>query len=184
MDFKTIQQLKDIVFRLVGCAYEGKIQVMDFDGLSVQYDGSQAMIGCSSKSAFLRGCFLLAKELASGSTSFQVNQKPHFKRCGVMLDASRNGVMRVDAVKKYMEFMATLGLNCLMLYTEDTYTIPEYQHFGYLRGRYTEEELKAIDDYADFLGIEVIPCIQTLAHLEQFIQWEEGNAFADTALPQ
>ncbi len=180
MDSLTIQQLKDMVFKLVGCNYNGNIQVIDFDGVSVQYDGNQAIVGCNSKSTFLRGCFLLAKELSKGSTSFQLNQKPHFKRCGVMLDASRNGVMRVDAVKKYMENMAALGLNCLMLYTEDTYTIPEYPHFGYLRGRYTEEELKSIDDYGDYLGIEVIPCIQTLAHLEQFIQWDEGNAFADT----
>jgi len=33
------------------------------------------------------------------------------------------------------------------------------------------EELKEIDDYAASLGVKLVPCIQTLAHLAQFLQW-------------
>jgi hexosaminidase len=44
------------------------------------------------------------------------------------------------------------------LYTEDTYQIPDEPFFGYLRGAYTEAELREIDDYAYALGIEVVPC--------------------------
>lgn len=44
------------------------------------------------------------------------------------------------------------------LYTEDTYKIDGEPFFGYLRGGYTQEHLKEIDDYAFNLGIEVIPC--------------------------
>jgi hypothetical protein len=40
-----------------------------------------------------------------------------------------------------------------------------------MRGRYSEQELRACADYAGTLGIEIIPCIQTLAHLEQFLKW-------------
>ena len=43
------------------------------------------------------------------------------KRFGVMLDMSRNAVMRPDELKKYMKTLADLGYNMVQLYTEDTY---------------------------------------------------------------
>jgi len=71
-------------------------------------------------------------------------------------------------------------LNTLMLYTEDTYEVKEYPYFGYMRGRYTEEELQECDQSAIKLGIEMIPCIQTLAHLREAIKWNYANSFKDT----
>ena len=72
-------------------------------------------------------------------------------------------------------------MNLFMLYTEDLYTLEDYPYFGYLRGRYTSEELRAIDDYALELGVEVVPCIQTLAHLGSFLQWNRSIPIRDQA---
>ena len=41
-----------------------------------------------------------------------------------------------------------------------------------MRGKYTEAELRECDDYADLFGIEMIPCIQTLAHLYEPLRWK------------
>ncbi len=41
--------------------------------------------------------------------------------------------------------------------------------------------MKALDDYAHALGIEMIPCIQTLGHLEQILQWPAYAEYRDTA---
>jgi hypothetical protein len=68
-----------------------------------------------------------------------------------MIDMSRNGVMKVEAVKKFIAYNAAMGNNMLMLYTEDTYKIPEYKYFGYMRGRYSESEIKEIDSRQQFL---------------------------------
>src|SRR6185436_18724508 len=35
----------------------------------------------------------------------------------------------------------------------------------------SQRELKRLDDFARALGIEVFPCVQTLGHLEQVLQW-------------
>ena len=35
--------------------------------------------------------------------------------------------------------------------------------------------MKALDDYAFALGIEVIPCIQTLAHMQEVMKWPAFN---------
>ncbi|KAI8320034.1 glycoside hydrolase [Martensiomyces pterosporus] len=68
----------------------------------------------------------------------------------------------------------------LQLYTEDTYKVPGEPFFGYLRGGYTQDELRAVDDYAFNMGVEVVPCIQTLGHLGQILQWPRYANLRDT----
>ncbi|GAA5841817.1 hypothetical protein JCM9279_003115 [Rhodotorula babjevae] len=104
-----------------------------------------------------------------------------FETVGVMIDCSRNGVLRVDSVKMLLRHMALMGSNMLQLYCEDTYQIPGEPFFGYFRGPYTHDELREIDDYAFALGIEVIACIQTLGHLGQMLQWPKYGQLRDTA---
>ena len=83
---------------------------------------------------------------------------------GVMLDCSRNAVMSVERLKFFIDCLAKMGYNALELYTEDTYELQGEPYFGYLRGRYTPEEIREVDAYAKTKGVELIPCIQTLAH--------------------
>lgn len=67
--------------------------------------------------------------------------------------------------------MALMGLNTLYLYCEDTFPLSGEPFWGYFRGGYSQEDLKTLDRYADLFGIEIIPCIQTLGHMEQVLQW-------------
>lgn len=115
------------------------------------------------------------------SGEFDVTEQPQFQTSGVMLDVSRNAVLKVEEVKVLLRKMAVMGLNVVMLYTEDTYEVPDYPYFGYMRGRYTEAELKVCDAYADTFGIEMIPCIQTLAHLSMALKWGYAKDIRDTA---
>ena len=103
----------------------------------------------------------------------------HFEKFGVMIDCSRNAVPNLQALKRFIEILAKMGYNCVMLYTEDTYEIPSEPFFGYKRGKYTIEELREIDDYADSLGVEMIPCIQTLAHVNALMRWERFRKLRD-----
>ncbi len=99
----------------------------------------------------------------------------------LMLDCSRNAVMNVPSVKKFLDYMSAMGYNMLQLYTEDTYEIEGEPYFGYMRGRYTKEELKELDAYAASLGIELVPCIQTLAHLGAITRWSKYSPITDTS---
>ncbi len=139
------------------------------ESLCVQKNGNSAVIRYGRRVELFRGLGLLAENMAEDT--YSTVQPARFKLDGVMLDCSRNGVMQLNIVKKYIRYMAIMGLNTLMLYTEDTYEIPEYPYFGYMRGRYTCEELQEMDEYAFSYGIELIPCIQTLAHLEGALRW-------------
>ncbi len=94
-----------------------------------------------------------------------------FENLGVMIDCSRNAVMTVDMLKKYLPILKKIGYNCALLYIEDTYTVEGEPYFGYMRGRYSVEEMMEIDAFADSIGVEIIPCIQTLAHLATTLRW-------------
>ena len=98
--------------------------------------------------------------------------KPQIKDLGLMLDCSRNAVAKPDLVKRLLCMMALMGYTYLELYTEDTYELPGEPYFGYKRGRYSAKELTEMIDFAEIFGIEVVPCIQTLAHLSHLANWQ------------
>jgi len=121
---------------------------------------------------------LMGGEFPPGGGSYA--ETPFLETVGFMIDCSRNGVSTVDTVRSLLRKAALMGVNMAMLYTEDTYVVEGEPFFGYLRGAYTQEELKEIDRCARALGMEMIPCIQTLAHLEQVLQWPAYHAYRDT----
>ena len=102
------------------------------------------------------------------------------EKLGLMIDCSRNSVMSVHALKKLIPILSKMGYTTLQLYTEDTYEVNNEPYFGYMRGRYSKQEIKEIDAYAASYNIELIPCIQTLAHLRALFRWPEYQKINDT----
>ena len=160
------------IFKLLNYTFNGKIEHTEFDGVYVKYDGENAVFGYTTKPQHARCCFLLAMHSKNGA--FELTQKARIQTIGPMLDMSRGKVMTVAAVKDYIDYLAALGMNMLMLYTEDMYEVEDYPKFGYLRGRYSIAELQEIDAYGYEMGVELIPCIQTFGHLEQYIKMKEA----------
>lgn len=103
-----------------------------------------------------------------------------FRTFGTMLDCSRNAVPNLDTLKRWIDLTASLGYNTLLLYTEDTYTVDGEPYFGYMRGRYAQDELREADAYAAARGMTLMPCIQTLAHLHTLKRWPEYLPHFDT----
>ena len=103
------------------------------------------------------------------------------KHLGYLVDTARNAVPTLDTLKKLMLRLASFGYDRLYLYTEDVMEIENEPFFGHLRGRYSFDEMREIDRFAADLGIEVIPCIQTLAHLNCMFKWSEYASCNDTA---
>ncbi|GAC93656.1 N-acetylglucosaminidase [Pseudozyma hubeiensis SY62] len=118
---------------------------------------------------------------AAANDKLNITQTADYETIGTMIDCSRNGVLNVRSTKYLIRTLALLGYNMLQLYTEDTYEVDGEPFFGYMRGGYSHSELRHIDDYAIQFGIEVIPCIQTLGHLGQMLQWPRYLGLRDTA---
>lgn len=156
----------------------GKEDIGGQRGVSVRKEAEKAIVRYTDLSCALRGVGTLLA--AVEKDNFEITESCPFKTVGIMLDCSRNAVMRPSHFKLWLARLALLGYNMAMLYTEDTYELPDEPYFGYHRGRYTASELKDMDDYAASLGIEMIGCIQTLGHLEQILRWSEYRDIMDS----
>lgn len=93
------------------------------------------------------------------------------EKLGAMIDCSRNAVPTVETLERLVDLLSEMGYNRIELYTEDVYEIEGRPFFGYLRGRYSGEEIRRLDAYAATRGVELTPCIQILAHLNQIFRW-------------
>ena len=169
----------------------GLNEVADYLGVSLdengyeftvtQKDGSNLIINCENKKGnitysekchFFRAFGLVAEHINDGEESFSVEEVPQFTMNGPMFDVAQgNAAFNKKTLKELIKQLALMGLNTLMLYAEDTFEVKEQPYFGYMRARYSEDEIRELDDYAYNLGIEMIPCIQTLAHMPDTLRW-------------
>ena len=152
-----------------------RVEARQGDELSLRRGEEGIVLTYRRKNEFFRGLSLLGKAISSGD---QVETGNPEMLC-YMADVSRNAVLSIDGAKKMIRLLAAMGYDSLMLYTEDTYEVPEYPYFGRMRGRYSADEIKEIDDYADMFGIELIPCMQTLAHLATALRWPGLSSMTD-----
>ncbi len=144
-------------------------------GYAVGRTGDCVTISCSNKVQLAKALVELKRH---GEKDFFTQGNCRLDNMGIMFDCSRNGVLKVETVKKLIRLSALMGYNMVLLYLEDTYTIAERPYFGYLRGRYSEEELRQIDAYGARFDIQVVPCIQTLAHMNAAKKWWDlGDMF-------
>ncbi len=163
---RALECLKDDLGMIPG---EGGLEIFctQGDDLRVESDGTTVRLTWEKPVQFYRALSLIPDPLEPCS----IREKAGFESAGVMFDCSRNAVLKPDALRYFLRKMALMGLNLGMMYTEDTYEVPEQPYFGYKRGRYSFDELREVDDYADMLGIELCPCIQTLGHLDRVLRW-------------
>lgn len=152
--------------------------VSDQKNLSCVKEGNSCTITCREPAHFFKAFNMVLHHLEE---DFHVEETPNFTKNGFMLDCSRNAAASVPAVKRLIHMLARAGMNQLLLYTEDTYEVPGLPYFGAYRGRYTKEELRELDAYAHNFGIELVPCIQTLAHLRNYLKWPQAEPLKDSA---
>lgn len=146
-------------------------------GLQIIKKEREVTISYSRPCEFFRALLLLLK--TTDEDGFEITQTAQFRMNGVMVDNSRNAVMTVEQTKCLIAYAALMGLDHIQLYIEDTFEVKDQPFFGYMRMRYTQEEIKELNDFAKGFGILLIPCIQTLAHLNQMVQWSCYNDIKD-----
>ena len=105
-----------------------------------------------------------------------------------MVCCASNGIMKPEKVKELIDLLSVMGYNLLELCIDDIYKIDGEPYFGYLRGGYTKEEVREMDEYAKSKGVELVPCIQVLAHLVNLVKIDRDThllyvAVGDTGVP-
>lgn len=137
-------------------------------GFRIEKKGGYCKLDCANNVMLARA---LLEMKSRGEDDYVYEYEPQMENLGIMFDCSRNGVLNMPTIKRLIRMCALMGYNMFLLYMEDVYTIKDRPYFGYLRGRYSTEELKEVEAYAKKFDIETVPCIQTLAHLETVKKW-------------
>jgi hexosaminidase len=162
---------KELGFEVSSSGLKVQIVKRAQSNIEVSKNGDALRIAYSERIHFFRALGLLVEALRE-KEQFAIVEEPQFTMNGAMFDVSQgSAVIKVENFKKLLIKMAVMGLNMLMIYSEDSYEMQGEPFFGYMRSKYTYEELKELDDYADVFGIEMIPCIQTLAHMIDALKW-------------
>lgn len=155
----------------VNCKKQGK-------GIRISYDEVQVTITYEQEHQLIRALSRFLENIRRGER-VEINEMPVYEQLGFMVDCSRNAVLNHEGYKELIRRLALMGYSTVQLYTEDTYELEGYPYFGYLRGRYTGEQIREMDQYAALFGIELVPCIQTLAHLGQALKWQAHAPLVD-----
>lgn len=167
---------------LLGCEVgEGGITVkaMTAEAPGVSLSGGVATIYYNKKNQFFREIGVLA-EAAKKSDDLDITENNHFDMIGVMLQATYT-VPTVASTKKLIDYLAVMGYDMLMLYTEYTLELDNRPYFGYMAGKYSDADIREIDDYCYSYGIELIPCFECYGHMGGYLQWPEAADIKDTA---
>ena len=185
LNFKVAEELMLGVDRLssvLGYELGEGITVSAVKGerIGVSLKGGAATIYYREKVQFFRGIGVLLQN-AKEKDEFDITEDGFFDTVASMIDASRCGVPKISTVKSLLDYLAVMGYNMMMLYTEDVVELEGYPYFGYMRGRYTVADLRDIDDYAYEYGIEVIPCLECYGHMGKYLIWPEAAPIRDTA---
>ena len=167
--------IKNLEIELKNALQEFPLFSLDDKGYSViavksdsnrtETDGNTLTVYYTNKARFIYSLFLFDGVGFVGDTNCR------FDTVTAMVDMSRNAVRTVSSVKKLMRLLVLMGYTDLQLYMEDVYEIPEEPYFGYKRGRYSQAELKEMVAYGKKIGLEIVPAIQTLAHLNGITRW-------------
>ncbi len=180
LDEALVIGVKDVCKKLdIGISKSGLELVIEHSNdLVVLKNGHQLVIKITKKSDVFLGLRIYKEHI--NELSFEVVMPKKVKHLTFMLDASRNAVAKVSTVKSLLLHLAIFGYDALQLYTEDTFEMDDEPYFGYLRGAYQKTEIAEIEKYAESLGLELIPCIQTLAHLNAITRYREYGHLFDT----
>ena len=95
----------------------------------------------------------------------------------LQIDLARQ-IERVDFVKSYADFAKECGYNYLLLYLEASIRTPSTAYFD-KDCSYSIDEMKEIVNYAESIGLGVIPCFENLPHLEKFFRYERLQSLSE-----
>ena len=119
------------------------VNVSRGDKLIVKTTDNGIVITYNEKIQFFRALGHLGENLKKGG-EFCIDEYPRFNSTGVMPDLSSENSVTVDSLKSFMDYLAVMGINFMLLYMEDMYEVPSRKYFGYMRGRYSKAQLKEL----------------------------------------
>ncbi len=110
----------------------------------------------------------------------EIEDAPDLELRAVMLDVSRGKVPTLDTLCELVDACARLKLNALMLYTEHTFRFRRHPQIGKGASPLDAQTMRALDDHAARNHVELIPCLQSLGHMDHILELPRYTELAET----
>lgn len=168
---KGIEILKENGF--IGSEFDG-IEIIynsNSNGIDINKTGSELIISVANDNMFYRAIALSKLQLLKNAEDFSLTENKTIKSIGVQINASCNAVPSVEALKRFIMHIALMGVDTIYLYIPDMFDLDDEPYFGYMRGKYSDDELKGIINFAKIFGISLIPSIEVLCNMDCVTRW-------------
>lgn len=106
--------------------------------------------------------------------------QPDLRDRGIMLDVSRGKVPTHATLEALVDLCSRLRLNVLMLYVEHTFAFRRHPEIGEGASPLDAATLLALDAYAADRGVELVPCLQSLGHMERVLEVDRHAHLAES----
>ena len=110
----------------------------------------------------------------------EVRDWPALAYRGFMMDLGHGQLLRVREIERQIDQLARFKANQYYLYSEATIELEGYSLVN-PEGRYTQEEIRQIIDYARERHVDVVPCLELYGHLHDLFRVER---FSTLSLPR
>ncbi len=110
---------------------------------------------------------------------FSLIDAPAFARRGLMLDITRCRVPTPALLYEIIDFMASLRLNELQLYSEHTFAFRDHETVWRNASPLNGDEIREIDAYCADRGIDLVPNLNSFGHFERWLRHPEYKHLAE-----
>ncbi|MFP6638714.1 MAG: glycoside hydrolase family 20 zincin-like fold domain-containing protein [Myxococcota bacterium] len=110
----------------------------------------------------------------------RIDDAPDLAMRGIMLDISRGKVPTRESLESLVDLCVRLKLNLLMLYTEHTFRFRRHPEIGRNDSPLDSETLSRLDRYAKERHVQLVPCLQSLGHMEHILKLPKYRALSET----
>jgi hypothetical protein len=107
---------------------------------------------------------------APGIPCVIVEDRPHLRHRGVMLDVSRDRVPTMETVEALVDLLAGWKVNELQLYMEHTFAYSRHRDVWEHASPFTGEEIRRLDAYCRERFVELVPNQNSLGHMERWLR--------------
>ncbi|HEV8240076.1 MAG TPA: glycoside hydrolase family 20 zincin-like fold domain-containing protein [Thermoanaerobaculia bacterium] len=109
----------------------------------------------------------------------RIEDWPHLRRRGAMLDVSRDKVPTMATLHALVDRLASWKLNELQLYTEHTFAYRGHEVVWRDASPLTPGEVRELDDHCAAVGIELVPNQNSFGHFHRWLVHEPYRQLAE-----
>ena len=157
---------------------QGYVLDIDAGGISIR---AKSVSGAKFALQTLRQIAMQSAE--NGMRFVHIADYPDLQTRGFMLDISRCKVPTMCELGMLVDRLALMKYNRLELYTEHTYAFVGHEIVWADASPMTADQYKNLDDMCAFAGIELVPNINGLGHMERWLRYRQYEHLAESKAP-